>query len=210
MLPAFRSIDHLPHDCALRPPRRTAVPADRARVRAARAPVPGRSPGRPSRTLPERNHACRSMGAEHIERDRAAVYAVNHTSNVEPPIIFDTLHELFPRLRILYKAELRKLPVLVRAFDLAGFIPLERANPEQSLPAIDRAAEAHQGRQLVPDLSRRHAQSHGRAPAVQEGRIHPGHQGAGAGGAHRHQRGEARDAEGKPADLSGHRPRSDW
>jgi len=81
-------------------------------------------------------------GAEHIQRSRAAVYAVNHTSNVEPPIIFDTLHQLFPRLRILYKAELRKLPVLVRAFDLAGFIPLERANPEQSLPAIDRAAEA--------------------------------------------------------------------
>jgi 1-acyl-sn-glycerol-3-phosphate acyltransferase len=81
-------------------------------------------------------------GAERIERSRAAVYAVNHTSNVEPPIIFDMLHELFPRLRILYKAELRKLPVLVRAFDLAGFIPLERGNPEQSLPAIDRAAEA--------------------------------------------------------------------
>ncbi len=81
-------------------------------------------------------------GAEHIARSRAAVYAVNHTSNVEPPIIFDMLHELFPRLRILYKAELRKLPVLVRAFDLAGFIPLERGNPEQSLPAIDRAAEA--------------------------------------------------------------------
>ena len=81
-------------------------------------------------------------GAERIERGLAAVYAVNHTSNVEPPIIFDMLHELFPRLRILYKAELRKLPVLVRAFDLAGFVPLERANPDQSLPAIDRAAEA--------------------------------------------------------------------
>src|SRR6185369_16761451 len=81
-------------------------------------------------------------GTEHIQRSRAAVYAVNHTSNAEPPVIFDTLHELFPRLRILYKAELRKLPVLVRAFDLAGFIPLERANPEQSLPAIDRAADA--------------------------------------------------------------------
>jgi 1-acyl-sn-glycerol-3-phosphate acyltransferase len=81
-------------------------------------------------------------GASHIQRRRAAVYAVNHTSNVEPPIIFDTLYELFPHLRILYKAELRKLPVLVRAFDLAGFIPLERGNPEQSLPAIDRAADA--------------------------------------------------------------------
>ncbi len=32
--------------------------------------------------------------------------------------------------------------MLVRAFDLAGFVPLERGNPEQSLPAIDRAAEA--------------------------------------------------------------------
>jgi 1-acyl-sn-glycerol-3-phosphate acyltransferase len=83
-------------------------------------------------------------GTEHIQRHRAAVYAVNHASNVEPPIIFDVLHELFPRLRILYKAELRKLPVLVRAFDLAGFIPLERGNPEQSLPAIDRAGEALQ------------------------------------------------------------------
>ena len=57
----------------------------------------------------------RVEGAEHIQRHRAAVYAVNHASNVEPPILFDALHELFPRLRILYKAELRKLPILVRA-----------------------------------------------------------------------------------------------
>ena len=79
--------------------------------------------------------------AHFIQRDRAAVYAVNHTSNVEPPILFDALHELFPRLRMLYKAELRKLPVLVRAFDLVGFVPLERGNRDQSLPAIERAAE---------------------------------------------------------------------
>jgi 1-acyl-sn-glycerol-3-phosphate acyltransferase len=81
-------------------------------------------------------------GAANIQRHRAAVYAVNHASNVEPPIIFDALHELFPRLRIVYKAELRKLPVLVRAFDLAGFVPLQRGKPEQSLPAIDGAAQA--------------------------------------------------------------------
>src|SRR5688572_2739993 len=81
-------------------------------------------------------------GKENIQRHRAAVYAVNHASNVEPPIVFDVLHEIFPRLRIVYKAELRKLPVLVRAFDLAGFVPLQRGNPEQSLPAIDRAADA--------------------------------------------------------------------
>ena len=81
-------------------------------------------------------------GAEHIQHERAAVYAVNHASNVEPPILFHALRRLFPRLRILYKAELRKLPVLVHAFDLAQFVPLERGNRDQSLPAIDRAAAA--------------------------------------------------------------------
>lgn len=84
----------------------------------------------------------RIEGAEHIERHRAAVYAVNHASNVEPPILFHVLRELFPRLRVLYKAELRKLPVLVHAFDLAQFVPLERGNRDQSLPAIQRAAAA--------------------------------------------------------------------
>jgi 1-acyl-sn-glycerol-3-phosphate acyltransferase len=79
---------------------------------------------------------------ENILRDRAAVYAVNHASNVEPPVLFAALSGLFPRMRILYKAELRKLPILVRAFDLAGFVPLERGNRDQSLPAIARAANA--------------------------------------------------------------------
>ena len=81
-------------------------------------------------------------GREHLQRSRAAIYAVNHASNVEPPLLFEALSPLFPRLSVLYKAELRKLPILVRAFDLAGFIPLERNNREQSLPAIERAAEA--------------------------------------------------------------------
>ena len=84
----------------------------------------------------------RVRNPENIQRDHAAVYAVNHASNVEPPILYETLSELFPRLRVLYKAELRKLPILVRAFDLAGFVPLERGNREQSLPAIERAAQA--------------------------------------------------------------------
>jgi 1-acyl-sn-glycerol-3-phosphate acyltransferase len=82
------------------------------------------------------------QGAENMLHDRAAVYAVNHASNVEPPLVFDALRSLFPRLRILYKAELRRLPILVRAFDLAGFVPLERGNRDQSLPALDRAADA--------------------------------------------------------------------
>ena len=82
----------------------------------------------------------RVVGEEN--RQPAAVYACNHASNIEPPAIFRALEPLFPGLRIVYKAELRKLPILVWAFDAAGFIPLERGNPEQSRPAIERAAAA--------------------------------------------------------------------
>jgi 1-acyl-sn-glycerol-3-phosphate acyltransferase len=82
------------------------------------------------------------QGAEHIPASRPAVYAANHSSNVEPPAVFFALRRLFPRLRVLYKAELRKLPVLVWVFDAAGFVPVERANREQSFPAVDRAADA--------------------------------------------------------------------
>ena len=82
------------------------------------------------------------QGSERIRRDLAAVYAVNHASNVEPPILFAAFSALFPRLRILYKAELRSLPILTRAFDLAGFVPLQRGNRDQSIPAIEGAAAA--------------------------------------------------------------------
>jgi len=81
------------------------------------------------------------VGREHIQSG-PAVYAANHSSNIEPPAVFLALAQAFPRLRVLYKAELRQLPLLVWVFDAAGFVPLERANPDQSWPAVDRAAEA--------------------------------------------------------------------
>lgn len=80
-------------------------------------------------------------GRDHMPT-AGAVYACNHSSNVEAPAMFLALEPLFPRVRVLYKAELRRLPVLVWAFDVAGFVPLERGNKGQSWPAVDRAAEA--------------------------------------------------------------------
>ena len=82
----------------------------------------------------------RVLGREHLQP--SAVYACNHASNIEPPAVFLALRSLFPRVRVLYKAELRKLPVLVWVFDAAGFVPVERANPSQSRPAVDQAASA--------------------------------------------------------------------
>jgi 1-acyl-sn-glycerol-3-phosphate acyltransferase len=85
------------------------------------------------------------VGRANILVGRPAVYAANHRSSIEPPVVFYALRSLFPHLSILYKAELRRLPVLVWVFDAAGFVPLERANSGQSLPAVDRAAKALAG-----------------------------------------------------------------
>lgn len=81
-------------------------------------------------------------GSEHIQTTGSAVYAANHASNIEPPALFHALRALYPHLAVLYKAELRRIPLMVWVFDAAGFVPLERANPGQSLPAVNRAADA--------------------------------------------------------------------
>jgi len=85
-------------------------------------------------------------GLEHVQRHRAAVYCVNHASNIEPPILFMVLKALHPKLVVLYKAELRKaLPVLKRAWDVVGFVPIERGSRARSMQAIETAAAALRG-----------------------------------------------------------------
>ena len=69
-----------------------------------------------------------------MPRDRAAVYCSNHQSNVDPPVLFEALH---PRMHILYKDEIDKIPILARAFRLGGFIPVDRRN-QRSGDAVDR------------------------------------------------------------------------
>ena len=84
----------------------------------------------------------RVLGGEHILRGHAAVYAANHTSNLEPPALFIALRGLHPRLRVLYKAEMRRIPMLVWVFDAGGFVPIERGDRDRSHAAVDRASQA--------------------------------------------------------------------
>lgn len=84
---------------------------------------------------------CLFSGREHVLAGRAAVYCPNHTSNLDPPIVFQVLRPLFPRLLVVYKAVLRKLPILGRCFDIGGFIPVDRADKDQSAQAVARAVE---------------------------------------------------------------------
>ncbi len=77
-------------------------------------------------------------GRERLPR-HAAVYCSNHESNVDPPVLFEALH---PRIKILYKAELRKFPIMKTAFDVAGFVPVDRGDREQAMASISKGAES--------------------------------------------------------------------
>jgi len=78
----------------------------------------------------------RVTGAEHVP-STAVVFCSNHESNVDPPVLFKVLH---PRLRVLYKAELRRFPLMGTVFDVGGFVAVERGDRDKSLAAISRGA----------------------------------------------------------------------
>jgi 1-acyl-sn-glycerol-3-phosphate acyltransferase len=79
----------------------------------------------------------RVAGREHLRPGEAVVFCCNHQSNIDPPILFQALH---PRLHVLFKRELTKLPLLGKAFQVGGFVPIDRASREQSMAAIEQAA----------------------------------------------------------------------
>ena len=81
----------------------------------------------------------RVAGRENLPVERGAVYCSNHQSNVDPPVLYEALH---PRMHILYKREIDGIPILARAFRMAGFIPVDRRNKEAAMRSIDAGARA--------------------------------------------------------------------
>ena len=80
----------------------------------------------------------RVHGREQVP-NRAVVFCSNHESNVDPPVLFQALHR---RLHILFKAELKKLPILGKVMVAGGFVPVERERKEASMASIDMAADS--------------------------------------------------------------------
>ena len=81
----------------------------------------------------------RVIGAGNLPPGTAVVFCSNHQSNVDPPVLFRALH---PRLHVLYKAELRKVPVLGRALEAGGFVPVQRDDRDAAFASIDRAVDS--------------------------------------------------------------------
>jgi 1-acyl-sn-glycerol-3-phosphate acyltransferase len=80
----------------------------------------------------------RVIGRENIPAT-AVVFAANHESNVDPPVLFRALHR---RLHILYKAELRKIPIMKTVFDVGGYVPVDRRDREKAMESIEMGARS--------------------------------------------------------------------
>ena len=80
----------------------------------------------------------RVIGRENIP-PTAVVFAANHESNVDPPVLFLALH---PRLHILYKAELHKIPIMGTVFDVGGFVAVDRSDREKAMASIGEGAKS--------------------------------------------------------------------
>ena len=78
-------------------------------------------------------------GAENLRKHPVAVYAANHTSYMDTPVIFATLPFQF---RILAKAELWKLPFIGWYLNRSGQLPIDTENPRSTLSSLGAAVKA--------------------------------------------------------------------
>ena len=56
---------------------------------------------------------------------------------MDPAVLFRALH---PQLHILYKAELRKFPLMGTVLDVGGFVPVDRQDWRQSFESLEQGS----------------------------------------------------------------------
>lgn len=78
-------------------------------------------------------------GAENLGRHPVAVYAANHTSYMDTPVIFATLPFQF---RILAKKELWPIAFIGWYLNRSGQIPVDVENPRTALSSLNRGVKA--------------------------------------------------------------------
>jgi 1-acyl-sn-glycerol-3-phosphate acyltransferase len=78
-------------------------------------------------------------GGENLRRHPVAVYAANHTSYMDTPVVFSTLPFQF---RILAKKELWSLPFIGWYLNRSGQIPIDTDNPRATLSSLGLGVKA--------------------------------------------------------------------
>ena len=124
-------------------------------------------------------------GLEHIDPAQPAVYAANHLSALDIPVLYACLPTQF---RILAKRELFSYPFLGWHLTRSGQIPIDQGDARASLRSLNRASESlRHGMPLAifPEGGRSHD---GRLQTLHGWRVLHGDQGTGAGRADRARR----------------------
>lgn len=79
------------------------------------------------------------IGAENLPRNAAAVYASNHTSYMDTPVVFAALPFQF---RILARKELWRIPFIGWYLNRSGQMPIDTGNPHATLSSLGAGARA--------------------------------------------------------------------
>jgi 1-acyl-sn-glycerol-3-phosphate acyltransferase len=83
-------------------------------------------------------------GMEHLDPHRPTLYASNHQSTIDIPVLFVALPV---DLRFIAKEQLRWVPLIGWYIQMAGHILIDRSNRTRAIASLDRAAQ---------DIARRH------------------------------------------------------
>jgi len=78
-------------------------------------------------------------GAENLRKQKVAVFASNHTSYMDTPVVFASLPLQF---RILAKKELWPIPFIGWYLNRSGQIPIDTVNPRATLSSLGAGARA--------------------------------------------------------------------
>src|SRR4051795_1595836 len=79
------------------------------------------------------------QGAENLHKHPVAVYAANHTSYMDTPVVFSALPFQF---RILAKKELWSMPFIGWYLNRSGQIPINTENPRATLSSLGAGVKA--------------------------------------------------------------------
>lgn len=83
----------------------------------------------------------RVAGAENFQKGRAAVYAVNHLSYMDTPVVLNKLPFQF---RILARHDLFKIPFIGWYLQRSGQIPVDSTSLRSTLASLNRGVKALQ------------------------------------------------------------------
>ncbi len=78
-------------------------------------------------------------GLENLEKNKSYIYAVNHSSLFDIPILLSGLND---NARIMYKEELEKIPIFGYGLKKSPFISIERSDARNAMTAVENAAKS--------------------------------------------------------------------